>query len=76
MGSIDLSTSVGSLKSSGDLNLVISQILMGNDATFVTNLADDSVSNFALIKCVGTPLSDKAECPGKIDTLNCVAFRK
>ena len=74
MGSIDLLTSIGTLKSSGHLNLVISQILMGHDATFSTNLANDSISDLAAIKCVGTLLRDNTKSRRKVDSLNCVAF--
>ena len=74
MGSIDASTSIGTPKSSGDFNLVVSQIVMGQDTAFSTNLADDSIRDLALIKSVGTPLGDKAESPRKVDTLNCVTF--
>jgi hypothetical protein len=74
VGGIDLSTSIGTLKSPGDLNLIINQIVMGHDTAFSTNLADDSIRDLAVIKSAGTPLSDKAESPRKVDALNCIAF--
>jgi hypothetical protein len=49
---------------------------MSHNATFGTNFADDCVGNFALVKRVGTLLSNKSESPGKIDIPDDVAFTK
>jgi len=66
MGGIDLETAIGPLESPGDLDLVVDQIFMSHDAAFGTNLGDDGVGNFALIKRVGTSFGDEPESPRKI----------
>ena len=74
MGSIDLLTTIGALKSPGDLDLVISQILIVHDTPFSTNHVDDSISDLAVIKSVGTLLGDSAKSPRKVGSPNCVTF--
>jgi hypothetical protein len=74
VGSIDLLTTIGTLKSPGDLDLVISQILVVHDTPFSTNHVDDSISDLAVIKSVGTLLGDNAKSPRKVGSQNCVAF--
>ena len=74
MRSIDLSTAVGTLESSRDLNLIVGQIVMSHDATFGTNLANDSVGNLALVKSIGSSIRNKSKSSRKINILNYVAF--